>query len=99
MTTSISIVSSPPDDSKVGNSYKEQDQTLPLCGGGGTEDDDTLTENSTMSSITCASKCNKISDLTDDSTVLTNKDSTKRLMIWNDKYVKLLDDGGWKCLW
>ena len=63
------------------------------------EDDDTLTENSTMSSITCASKGKKITDLTDDSTVLTNEDSTNRLMIWNDKYVKLLGDGGWKCLW
>ena len=101
------------DNIKVGNKNKEQNQPLPLhgggvkednkdlpiCGGGRTEDDDTLTENSTMSSITRASKGNKISDLTDNSTVLTNEDSINRLMIWNDKYVKLLDDGGWKCLW
>ena len=52
-----------------------------------------------MSSITRASKGNKISDLTDDFTVLTNKEYTNRVMIWSDKYVKLLDDGGWKCLW
>ena len=52
-----------------------------------------------MSSITRASKGKKVTDLTDDSTVLTNKDSTNRLMIWNDKHVKVLDDGGWKCLW
>ena len=77
----------------------EDDEDLPLCGGGGTEGYDTLTENSTMSSITCASKGKNITDLTDDSTVLTNEDSTNRLMIWNDKYVKLLDDDGWKCLW
>ena len=101
------------DNSKVGNNNKEQDQPLPLhgdsvpeddedlplCGGGGTEDDDILTENFTMSSITRASKGKKLTDLTDDSTVLTNEDSTNRLIIWNDKYVKLLDDGGWKCLW
>ena len=37
MTTSISIVSSPPYDSKVIDNNKEQDQTLPLCGGGVTE--------------------------------------------------------------
>ena len=42
MTTSISIVSSPPDGSKVVDSYKEQNQTLPLCGGGMTEDDEDL---------------------------------------------------------
>ena len=42
MTTSIYIVSSPPDDSKVGDSYKEQDQTLPLRGNGVTEDDKDL---------------------------------------------------------
>ena len=61
------------DNSKVGDSYKEQDQPLPLhgggvtednedlplCGGGRTEDDDTLTENSTMSSITRAIKAKK----------------------------------------
>ena len=52
-----------------------------------------------MSSITRTSKGQKISDLTDDSNVLTNENLTNRLMIWNDKYVKLLDDGGWKCLW
>ena len=54
MPTSISIASSPPDDRKVSDNNKEQDQTLPLCGrgvtednkdlplcgGGGTEDDD-----------------------------------------------------------
>ena len=54
MPTSISIVSSPPDDSKVSSNNKEQKQTvplrgrgvtednkdLPLCDGGGTEDDD-----------------------------------------------------------
>ena len=77
----------------------EDDEEIHLCGGGGTEDDETLTENSTKSSITCASRDKKICDLTDDFTVLTNKYSTKRLMIWSDKYVKLLDDGGWKCLW
>ena len=101
------------DNSKVGNNNKEQDQPLPLyggsvtedhedlplCGGGGTEDYDTLTEKSTMYSITRARKCNKISNLTDDYNVLTNKDSTNRLMIWNDKYIKLLDDVGLKCLW
>ena len=77
----------------------EDDEYLPPCGGGRTEDDDTLTENSTMSSITRASKGKKITDLTDDSTVLTNEDLTNRLMIWNNKHVKLLYDGGWKCLW
>ena len=77
----------------------EDDKYLPPCGGGGTEDDDTLTENSTISSITHARKGKKITNLTDDSTVEPNKDSTNRLMIWNDKHVKLLDDGGWKCLW
>ena len=111
--TSISIVSSPPDYSKVSNNNKEQDQTLPLCGGGvtednkylplcgggGTEDDDTITENSTMSSITRASKGKKITDLTDDSTVEPNEDSTQCWMIWNDKHVKVIDDGSWKCLW
>ena len=76
----------------------EDGEDLPLCGDGGTEDDDTLTENSTMSSITRASKGKKISDLTDDFTVLTNEDSTNRLMIWSDKYFKLLDNDGWKCL-
>ena len=75
------------------------DEYLPIYGGGGKEDDDTLTENSTMSSITRASKGKKITDLTDDSTVEPNEDLTNRLMIWNDKHVKLLDDGGWKCLW
>ena len=101
------------ENSKVGDNNKEQDQPLPLhgggvteddedlplCGGVRTEDDDTLTENSTMSSITRARKGNKISDLTDNFTVLTNEDSTNCLMIWNDKHVKLLDDGSWKCLW
>ena len=101
------------ENSKVGDNNKEQDQPLPLHGGGvteddedlplcdrgGTEDDDTLTEKSTMSSITRASKVNNISDLTDDFTVLKNEDSTNRLMIWNDKHVKLLDDGGLNCLW
>ena len=95
MPTSISIVSSPPDDSKVSDDNKEQDQTLPICGGGvtednkdlplcggsGTEDDDTLTENSTMSSITSASKGKKITDLTDDSAVLIYEDSSNHLMI------------------
>ena len=38
MPTSISIFSSPPDDSKVSDNNKEQEQTLPLCGGGVTED-------------------------------------------------------------
>ena len=38
MPTSISIVSSPPDYIKVSDKNKEQDQTLPLCGGGVTED-------------------------------------------------------------
>ena len=154
MPTSISIASLPPDDSKVSNNKKEQDFTLPLCGGGVTEDnkdiplcgggrteddenskvgdknkeqdkplplygggvteddkylppcggggteyDDTLTENSTMSSITRASKGKNITDLTYDSTVEPNEDLTNCLMIWNDKHVKLLDDGGWKCLW
>ena len=61
------------ENSKVGNNNKEQyqplplngggvtedDEDLPLCGGGGTEDDDTLPENSTMSSITRASKGQK----------------------------------------
>ena len=98
---------------KVGNNNKEQnqplnlhgdgvtedDEYLPPCGGGRTEEDDTLTENSTMSSTNRASKGKKITDLTDDSTVEPNKDSNNRLMIWNDKQVKLLDDGGWKCLW
>ena len=42
MTTSIYIVSSHPDDSKVSDSYKEQNQTLPLCGGGVTEDNEDL---------------------------------------------------------
>ena len=96
------------DNSKVGDSYKEQyqpiplhgggvtegDKDRPLCGGGGMEDDDTLTENSTMSSIIRASKGKKISDLTDNFTVLTNEYLTNCLMIWSDKYVKLLDDGG-----
>ena len=82
-----------------GGGMTEDDKDLPLCGGGRTEYDDTLTENSTMSSITRARKGKKISDLTDDSTVLTNEDSTNRLMIWNYKHIKLLDDGGWKCLW
>ena len=146
MPTSIFIVSSSPDDSKFSDNNKEQDQTLPLCGGGvaednkdlppcdgggteddenikvgeknkkqyqtiplhgvgvtednedlplcgggGTGDDDTLTENSTMSSITRASKGKEITNLTDDSTVLTNEDLTNHLMIWNDKYIKLLD--------
>ena len=72
----------------------EDDEDIPLCGGGGTEDYDTLTENSTMSSITRARKGNKISDLTDNFTVLIDEDLTKHLMIWSDKYVKLLDDGG-----
>ena len=42
ITTSISIVSLPPDDSKVSDNNKEQDQTLPLCGGGVTEDNKDL---------------------------------------------------------
>ena len=42
MTTSISIVSSPPDDSKVGDNNKVQDKTLPLCGGGVTDDNEDL---------------------------------------------------------
>ena len=97
------------DNSKFGDNNKEQDQPLPLhgggvtednedlplCGGGGTEDDDTLTKNSTMYSSTRASKGKKITDLTDDSTVLTNEDLTNRLMIWNNKHVKLLYAGGW----
>ena len=37
MSTSIYIVSLTPDDSKVSDNNKEQDQTLPLCGGGVTE--------------------------------------------------------------
>ena len=57
-----------------GGGMTEDDEDLPQRGGGGTEDDDTLTENSTMSSITRASKGKKITDLTDDSTVLTNED-------------------------
>ena len=40
--TSISIASSPPDDSKVSDNNKEQDQTLPLCGGGMTENNKDL---------------------------------------------------------
>ena len=42
MPTTISIVSLPPDDSKVSDNNKEQDQTLPLCGGGVTEDNKDL---------------------------------------------------------
>ena len=42
MPTSISIVSLPPDDSKVGNNNKEQDQTIPICGDGVTEDNEDL---------------------------------------------------------
>ena len=42
MPTSISIVSLPPDDSKVGDNNKEQDQTTPLCGGGVTGDNEDL---------------------------------------------------------
>ena len=46
-----------------------------------------------MSIIPRASKGRKITDLMDDSTVLTNEDSTNRLIIWNVKHVKLLDGG------
>ena len=42
MPTSISIVSSPPDDSKVSANNKGQDQTLHICGGGVTEDNNDL---------------------------------------------------------
>ena len=59
----------------------EDDEYLHPCDGGGTEDDNTLTENSTMSSITRASKGKKITDLTDESTVEPNEDSTNPLMI------------------